>query len=54
MSQYNMILDESLVNEQSALISKMLVTLRAGSTLTIDASNKTAIAALAGLENLLD
>jgi len=32
----------------------MLDTLRAGSTLTIDASNKTSIAALVGLENLLD
>jgi hypothetical protein len=55
MSQFfNMIIGQSELDEQSALVSGMLVTLRAGSTLTIDASNKTAIDALAGLENLLD
>jgi hypothetical protein len=55
MSQFfNMRISQSALVAQSALIGKMLTTLRAGSTLTIDASNKTAIAALAGLENLLD
>jgi hypothetical protein len=55
MSQfYNLIIGQSELDEQSSLIGGMIGILRSGNTVTIDPTDKTAIAALVGLENLLD
>lgn len=51
---YRLNIDQSLLNEQSSLISVIIGTLNTGKSFTIDPTDKTAIAALAGMENLLD
>ena len=54
MSQYSLIIGQSELNEQSALISGMLHRLTAGLPFTIDPFDKISLDALIGLENLLD
>jgi len=46
--------DQSLLDEQSSLISAIIGTLNIGKPFTIDPTDKTTIAALVGIEGLID
>lgn len=51
---FNMVIGQSDLDKQSALIGEMVEILRSGNTFTIEPTDKTSIAALTGLRNLLD